>query len=67
MGGRIRPRIVHVHDELVADRRDRRSGGVHEHPGAVDRHVALRITEKIEDRGRVRLDRALDLQPLNRH
>jgi hypothetical protein len=58
---------VHVHDERVADRAHRIAFGRHEHPGAVDGHVAVGRGEDLEDRGWARRDRALHLDALSRH
>src|SRR5215469_3300858 len=58
---------VHVHDEAVADRVDRIAFRRLQHAGTIDVHVTLRIAQDCEDRRRVSLDRALDLDPLARH
>ena len=58
---------VHVHDEAVADAVDRIARRIHQHSRTVDRNVPIRITEHLEDRRRLRRDRAVHLQPLNAH
>ena len=58
---------VHVHDEPVAHGGHRIAGGVEQHPGGVDRDVALRVGQDLEDRSRLRLDGPLDFHALSRH
>src|SRR6266851_2677557 len=58
---------IHMNDEAVPDGAHGLAGGVHQHPGAIDRHVSLRVAQYPEDRRWVRRDRPLDLQPLARH